>query len=97
MWKPSVLCEADRSPVPIVPELYKIYSIFRTLVYHFNKIFWHLRWIPRPGIVLALLLIMLSFLNIIPDVLPYYGHAVVVPTVSSLEGLYSVSEASLHV
>ena len=53
------------SPVPTVPELYKIHSIIWTLVYYFRKIVHHIRWIQRPGNILALSLIVLTFLNLV--------------------------------
>ena len=56
---------ASGSPVPTVPELYKIHSIIRTLMYRFRKIVCHLWWIQRLCIVLALSLIVLTFLNIV--------------------------------
>ena len=46
------------SPVPTVPELYKIQLIIWTLVYCFRKIVCHIRWIQRPGIISTLSLIM---------------------------------------
>ena len=58
MWNPSFSVKRTGSPVPTVPEMYKIYSIIRKLVYHFCKIVHHIRWIQRPGIILTLSLIM---------------------------------------
>ena len=50
------------SAIPAVPELYKIPWI---LIYCFCMIVLHLQWIQRLGIMLALSLIMLTFLNIV--------------------------------
>ena len=49
------------SPVPTLPELYKIHSKIQMLVYHFHKI---VRHIQRSGIIYSLSLIMLTFLNL---------------------------------
>ena len=37
-WKPPYSVMRTGSPVPTVPELYKIHSIMRALVYHICKI-----------------------------------------------------------
>ena len=117
---PPYSIKRTNSLVPIVPELYKFHSIIQTLVYCFHEIACHIWWIQRPGITLTLLLIILTFLNLVrqqkdlKDVAsfcsparlritmpmgsipeapkiwmpPYYGHTVVVPTVSGFEGFH---------
>ena len=57
------ICKWTGSAVPTVPELYKIYLIMRLLklVYNICKVVCHLQWIQRPGIILALSLIVLTF------------------------------------
>ena len=59
------ICKWTDSAVPTIPELYKIYSIMRALVYNIYKIVHHLQWIQRPGIILTLLLIVLTFVIIV--------------------------------
>ena len=39
------------------------FVVIWTLVYHFRKIVCHIQWIERPGIMLALSFIVLTFLN----------------------------------
>ena len=65
MWKLPYSVMRTGFPVPTIPELYKIHSIMRTLVCHICKIVRHLQWIQRQGIILALSLIMLAFVNIV--------------------------------
>ena len=64
MCNPPYFVKWRGSPVPTVPELYKIHLVMQTLVYHFCKIVCHIRWIQRLGITLALLFIVLTFLNL---------------------------------
>ena len=59
-----VFCKAVGFPAPTVPEMYRVHLIIWTLVYHFRKIVRHIRWIQRPGIILTLLLIVVTFLNL---------------------------------
>ena len=47
MWKPLYSVKWTGSPVPTVPELYKIYSITQMLIYHFRKIVYYIWWIQR--------------------------------------------------
>ena len=64
MWKTSHCVKQPASPVPTVPELYKIHTIKLTLLYHIHKIVRHLKWIQTLGIIFALSLIVLTFVNI---------------------------------
>ena len=61
------ICKWTGSAVPTVPELYKIYSIMQALklVCNICKIVCHLQGIQRPGIILALSLIVLTFVIIV--------------------------------
>ena len=65
MGKPQYSIKQTGSPVPTVPELHEIYSISHMFVYQFCKIAHHHWWIQIPGIILALSLIVLTFLNIV--------------------------------
>ena len=64
MWKPSYSIKQTASHVPRVPELYKIHTIKLTLLYYIHKIVRHLQWIQTLGIIFALSLIVLTFVNI---------------------------------
>ena len=48
--------------IAVPPKADSVLYIMRTLVDRFRTIVRHLRWIQRPGIMLALLLIVLAFL-----------------------------------
>ena len=65
MQKPPYSVEQTVSPVPTVPELYKIHSIIQTLIHRFWKIVCHIQWIQRLGIILILSLIVLTPLNLV--------------------------------
>ena len=62
MQKSPYSVKRTGSSIPAVPELYKIH---RMLIYCICTIVLHLQWIQRLGVMLALSLIVLTFLNIV--------------------------------
>ena len=61
MYCPLYSVKQTSSLVPTIPELYKIYLIIWRLIYRFHKIVHCIRWIQRLDIILALMLIVLTF------------------------------------
>ena len=63
--KPLHFMKRTGSPVSTVPEQYKIHPIIQTLIYRFRKTVLNIQQIQRPGVILKLLLITLTFLNLV--------------------------------